>query len=256
QKAFALTPKEFDRALNDFLHSRHALLYTMKAPGAIEEVTFEFRHMKDFETQVLIADMHEHSPDHLAEAQQEFQRLAEQHPESAEAQRGLGIAYLAKEQYDQAEEHFRKAAALGTRDPRVYYNLGYFLMRKLSNSSGVEDPEVLVDITNAINKAIDLDPEYADAYNIRAFALSRARNYAQAITALKTAIRLDPRNEQYKLSLADQYMASGKYDEAIAGFEQLRSSPNAAVARIAAEQMETAKAWKDKPMLSLAALPD
>src|SRR5205085_4186284 len=64
------------------------------------------------------------------------------------------------------------------------------------------------------------------------------------------------RNEQYKLSLAEQYMVSGKYDEAIAGFEQLRSSPNAAVARMATEQVETAKAWKDKPMLSLAALPD
>jgi len=255
QQAFGMTPKEFDKALRDYFGSHNPIFYTMRTPGGIEEVTFNARHMKDFEAEATVADMQQHSPDHQAEAQQAFERILKDHPESAEAERGLGIAYLSKQQFDQAGEHFRRSGALGSKDPRVYYYVGYFLYRSVAGSATVDDPETLVDINNAINKAIDLDPEFADAYSLRAFALSRARNYAQAIEALKTAVRLSPRNEEYKLNLATQYLVANRYEDAIPLFEQLRSSTNPGIAERASAQMQTAKDYKANPMLAIAALP-
>ncbi len=253
KQAFGITPKELDRALHDYLGSRNAVFYTMKPPAGIEEVTFSARRMKDFEVETVIADMHEHSTDHLVEAQQEFERLVQQNPDSAEAHRGLGIAYLQKKQFDKAGEHFLRAARLGSSDPRVYYYVGYFLYRKVSAPGAITDPEILVDMNEAINKAIDLDPEMADAYNLRSYALSQARNYPQAIEAMKAAVRLSPRNESYKLNLANQYLVVNKYDEAMALFDQLRSSSDPNVAQMAASQLQTAKDWKEKPLLRLSA---
>ena len=251
KQAFGMTPKELDHALQDFLGSRNAVFYTMKPPEGIEAVTFSARKMKDFEAESIIADMHQHSSDHVAEAQQEFERILAQNPDYAPAERGLGIAYLAKQQFDEAGKHFRRAAKLGSSDPRVYYYIGYFLYRKVSLPGASTDPEMLVDLNEAINRAIDLDPEFADAYNLRSFALLRARNYPQAIEAMKTAIRLSPRNEEYKLNLANQYLTANRYDDAIALFGQLSSSADPNVAKMAAAQMQTAKEWKEKPLLSL-----
>lgn len=251
KQAFGMTPAEFDRALQDFLVSRNALFHTMKPPAGIESVTFSARRMKDLESEAIIADMHQHSTDHVAQAQQEFERILAQNPDYAPAQRGLGIAYLAKQQFKEAGEHFRRAAKLGSTDPRVYYYIGYILYRRISAPGAIVDPEMLVDMNEAINRAIDLDPEYADAYNMRSFALLHARNYPQAIEALKTAIRLSPRNEEYKLNLATQYLTANRYDEAIALFDQLRSSTDPNVAKTAASQLQTAKDWKQRPLLSL-----
>jgi tetratricopeptide (TPR) repeat protein len=115
------------------------------------------------------------------------------------------------------------------------------------------DPEVLVDMSSALDKAIALDPEYADAYSLKGFALGNARNYPEAIKALKIAVKLRPRNEQYQSNLALQYLAAQQYDNAIAIFDHLKQSDDPNVANAAASELQTAKLWKEKPLLQLGA---
>jgi hypothetical protein len=153
---------------------------------------------------------------------------------------------------DKAVENFRQAAALGSTDARVYYFIASSSFRKGGNFEN--DPEVLVDMNQNLDKAIQFDPNYADAYNLRGYVLGNARNYPAAIESIKNAIRLSPRNEQYQSNLANQYLLAQRYDDAIAVFDRLKSSTDPAIAKMAASQAQTAREWKEKPLLQMGAL--
>jgi tetratricopeptide (TPR) repeat protein len=152
---------------------------------------------------------------------------------------------------DKAMENFRHASALGSTDARVYYFVALSLYRK--SGTYEQDPEVLVDMNTALDRAVQLDPNYADAYNLRGYVLGNARNYPAAIAAIKEAVRLSPRNEQYQSNLANQYLLAQRYDDAIAMFDHLKNSSDPAIAKTAAEQAQTAREWKAKPILQLGA---
>jgi Flp pilus assembly protein TadD len=217
----------------------------------MEVVTYVSRKLKDFEAETLIAEIHQHSPDYVDQAKAEFERILQKNPENAAAYRGVGYAYLRNKDLDKAAEYFRHAAALGSTDPRVYYFIAFSMFRKTGTFE--KDPEVLVDMSQALDKALHLDPNYAEAYNLRGYVLGNARNYAQAIESFKTAIRLSPRNEEYQSNLANQYLVAQRYDDAISLFDHLKNSSDANVAKMAASQAETARLWKEKPLLQMAA---
>jgi Flp pilus assembly protein TadD len=251
KKAYGMDPKQLDKELYGYLHSRNGVSFTWPLPAGIEDVMYQNKKIKDYEAEALIADIHQHSPDYVEQATGEFERILQKNPEHAGAYRGLGYAYMRKGNMDKAMENFRHAAALGSTDARVYYFVALSLFRKTGTYE--QDPEVLVEMDQALDKAVHLDPNYADAYNLRGYVLGNARNYPAAIAAIKNAIRLSPRNEQYQSNLANQYLLAQRYDDAIAMFDHLKNSSDPAIASTAAEQAQTARQWKEKPLLQMGA---
>ncbi|MCU1305742.1 MAG: hypothetical protein JWN45_437 [Acidobacteriaceae bacterium] len=253
KQAFGMEPKQLDKELNNYLHSRNGVYFTWPLPPGIEDVTYSTRKLKDKDGEVdaLIADIHQHSTDYVEQATGEYERILQKNPEHAGAYRGLGYAYLRKGDLDKAMENFRHAARLGSSDARVYYFVAFSMFRK--NGTYEQDPEVLVEMNTALDKAVHLNPNYAEAYNLRGYVLGNARNYPSAIAAIKYAIRLSPRNEQYQSNLGNQYLLAQRYDDAIAMFDHLKNSTDPAIASRAAEQAQTAREWKEKPLLQLGA---
>ncbi|MDB5258875.1 MAG: hypothetical protein JWO73_83 [Candidatus Taylorbacteria bacterium] len=94
----------------------------------------------------------------------------------------LGLMYMDREDYKQAETYLRKSIALEPRLSNAYNNLGIVL-----SNTGRNDE-------SAVNykKAIEINPNYANAYNNLGAYYMDAGRYAEAQAALEKAIQLDP----------------------------------------------------------------
>ncbi|HUS18140.1 MAG TPA: tetratricopeptide repeat protein [Terriglobales bacterium] len=248
KRAFNMTAKEFDKALSNYYRGNNVQYFVWRAPE-IEPSLYVARKIKEHEALAQIADFHLHSRDHQEQAAQEFEQVLAADPNSSDAHRGLGYYHLRKGDFDNAGENFRRAAALGSNDARVYFYLAQFMFQNVAGST--RDMTDLQEMSALLDKAIALDPEYAEGYNLKAFVLSAANNHTGAIEPLKKAIQLSPREDRYRANLATQLTFAGKYDDAIAIWEYLKSSDNPQVAAAAARSFEMAKEYKEKPLLRL-----
>lgn len=66
------------------------------------------------------------------------------------------------------------------------------------------------------SEAIELDPDYAQAYNNRGWIYRTKTEYDNAIADFNKAIELDPSNHTTHTNLGSVYHSIGKYDKAIA----------------------------------------
>jgi FimV-like protein len=246
KEAFGVDAKQFDKKLNSYYHGNVASVLTIAVPDVPEDVTYQARKLKDYQANAVIADLHLHSNDYFEQSKGELEAVLKQDPENVEAIRGLGYWYMRKGDSDKAEEYFEHAAKLGSTDPRVYYMVAQSLFSK-----GNPDPQAMSDMMQALKKATTYDPSFADAYNLEGFVLASMRDYPNAIVALKKAIELSPRNEHYKLNLAQEYMAMDKFDNAIELFEKLKDSADETIAESATRQLAQAHEYKDKPLMRL-----
>jgi tetratricopeptide (TPR) repeat protein len=98
------------------------------------------------------------------------------------------------------------SARINTKTAEDYYNSGYF-------KSGFGSPEdAIADLT----KAIEMNPNYTDAYNCRGFAYNRLLLFNEALKDFTKAIELDPGLSDAYLNRGVAYKNLGKYDEACA----------------------------------------
>lgn len=248
QEAFGMSFKEFDSRLSGYLSGNRITVRRWVPPEGTEPESFEYHKLKDYEALSLIAEMHLNSENYVEKAEQEFATVLEKKPEYEPAHRGLGYAAWRRNNMDEAATHFRKAADLGSGDPRVYYVLAVSEYNHLGGSPNSED---LIAISGYLDKAMFYDKGFADAYALKSEVLARARNLTEAITLQKEAVRLKPGDERYQLNLAMKYMYNGDLDQATALYEQLAKSSDASIASQAKSQLAQAQEWKAKPILRM-----
>lgn len=248
KEAFGVEPKQFDHDLSDYYRGNRATVMTIQVPDVPEDVTYAMRKMKDYEASAIIADLHLHARDYFEKSRPEFEAVLKEDHENLDALRGLGYWYMRKGDLDKAGEYFQKAAKLGSTDARVHYMVAQALFSK-----GDRDPQTMYDMMQALQSATKYDANFADAYNLEGIVLSNMRDFPNAIEAIKTAIKLNPRNEHYRLNLAQMYMQADRYDDAIALFEKLKESSDPEIADSATRQMALAHEFKDKPLMRLSA---
>ena len=83
-----------------------------------------------------------------------------------------------------------------------------------------------------MRRAIELDPSYADAYNMLGAIYGTAGDVAAGRDAFRTSLRLDPRDTITYINLAQLELAAGQRDVATDLFaEALSLDPNSAPAR-------------------------
>lgn len=244
--AWGVEPKELDKDLHSYMGSNRGVYLTAPLPNVGEDVTYASRHMKDYEADAVIADLHLHSTDYFDKAGPELEAVLQKDPQNAAANSGLGNWYVRKDDWGKAEEYFQRAAKLGSTDARVYFMVAEAIYRR-----GDRDPQSLYQMTQALDRAIKYDAHYAEAYNLRGYVLSNMHDFLGAARAIETAIKINPRNEHFQMNLAQEYMAGARYDDAIELFERLKGSSDEGIASQAAAQAAMARDIKSKPMLQL-----
>jgi tetratricopeptide (TPR) repeat protein len=218
--AFGMDAAGLDKALRDYFNGR-GKLYGSDAP-AFEGGPYESKKMEDLMVQANLADLHAHSKDYPQQAVMEFQAVLEKDPSNEVATRGLGYLYMRQNEFDKAAALFDRAALTESKDARLHY-LKALLMNRVAIKEGhpPAQPQVM---RQELEQAITLDPTFADAYNLLAFAHAADGKFEPAVSAEKKAIELNASYEPYQMNLAHLYLQWQKWDDAQAILARLQQS--------------------------------
>lgn len=179
------------------------------------------------DAQAIVADIHFHMLDYREKAVEEFQAVLRSDPNNATALRGLGYSYLMKEDYHNAGDFFSRAAEKNPDDRRVVYYSALLLQRE----GGLDAKnERTSRIQSQLERVIQLDPEFADAYSILSFVYSTQEKPELALKTMMKAVELNPRNPAYLFNLAQLCALNRDFKNALSIFQQLEKSEDAEVA--------------------------
>jgi tetratricopeptide (TPR) repeat protein len=220
KQAFGVEPTALEKSIHDYF-SGSSKYFRADAP-VFEAGPFESKRVNDLTSQAILADLHAHSSDYQQQAVSEFQAVLEKDPGNEIATRGLGYLYLKQGEYDKASELFKRASLTESKDPRLFY-LSALLTNRIAIKEGKppSQPQVM---RQQLEQAIALDPTFADAYNLLAFALAANQKYDAAVSAEKKAIELNASYEPYQINLAHLYLQWQKWDDAQAVLARLQLS--------------------------------
>lgn len=240
QQSFGMSAAQYDKTLRNYASAGRYRYYAIPTPANIVSKDYKLRPLSSADSSAVIADVHLHSLDYHKQALAEFQEILKAEPNHAAACRGLGYTYLQQGEFKQAAEYFDRAAKADSKDPRVHY---YSALLRSREGSFADKSEV-EQMIKELEIAISLDPDFADAYSVRAFARSRAGDAAGGLVDMQKAVSLNPRNESYRFNLAQMYMNNEQPDQATAILQMLQKSGNAEVAQRARESLAQIQEFK------------
>ena len=244
EKAFGMTTNLFDKELERYLHGT---MQYLRAPAPQEDAgAIEVHPLSKSDTEATLADFKFHMMDHKAEGIADFERILSEDPGNTLANRELGYSYIQRGEFEKAAPYLKKASETGSTDPRVHFFNAMVLSRSRSGILNV-DPGKIDAIQAELKKAIELDPDYAEAYNLLAFTESRKNDLEQAIQTQTRAVTLSPRNEFFLMNLANYQMQAEKWDLARNTWTSLANSSNPMISANAQEglnRLQEMENWK------------
>ncbi len=124
------------------------------------------------------------------------------------------------------------SSSLETKVENYYYNKGVELLESGNYKEGI----------NALNQAIQLDPNNADAWNNKAWAYNQMKEYEKSIESSEHAIQLNPNDADSYFNKGGALIGLGRNEEAIIALDEaLRIDPNYEVAKQARNLILTGK---------------
>jgi len=105
-----------------------------------------------------------------------------------------------------------KAASIDSSLPQVHFVTGQIRLFQRRHTEAVA----------AVERAIEVNPNYADAFALLAWTLNYAGRPEKAILALNMAMRLNPRPPaSYLEILGEIYFAQGRYKDSVSTFQNV-----------------------------------
>jgi tetratricopeptide (TPR) repeat protein len=241
QQAFGMSAPQFDKVLYNYMRDGHYKYYPIRTPAGIDSATYKVTSLKATESAAVLADIHLHSRDYQDRAIAEFQEILKSDPNNAAACRGLGFAYLQKQDFHQASDYFKRASQLNSSDPRVHYYIALLMFREHGFGAGAE----LAEMTRELETSLNLDPTFADSYSLLAFTQSTAGDNAKALATMQKAVAISPRNAEYRFNLANLYAANRQVDQAIAVLQGLRGTDSPGLAARVEAALQQAQQFQE-----------
>ena len=237
RKAFGMEPQQLEKLVSDYFRSGKAVYYPVPAPADIDDVKMASRVISDDELKVSFADLDFHTHDYRERGLAAFREILAKQPDNPVANRALGYNALQKSDLDKAGEYFQRAAAQSSKDPQVHYLLALLMSRK--NLASGKPPDNVEAMTRELNTAISLNPEYAEAYNLLGLTLSYdPKHKDEAVSSLKKAIALNPRDSWYSMNLAGVYLRNQDLEQAKALLQELKDNPDPELSAAAQQQLQ------------------
>lgn len=250
QQGFGMSAADFDLILGQYLSAQRFFSYKVSAQPGTESSGYKVKPLTQANVQAVLADMHLHSPDYRDKARGEFEEVLKTEPENAAALRGLGYSYWLQQDFAQAGRYFAKALEHAPDDPRLLYYSSLMIEQQEGPGLGNDRQELEI-IQKRLERAVALDPEFADAYCRLAFTYVSQGNADDALTAMTKAATLNPRSQAYALNLAEMYLFNRRVDEAIALLEPLNQTVEPRFATQTTQMLERARSVKQQPPSSL-----
>lgn len=253
QQAFGMTVTELDKTVKDYYHSLKGLQDTLQAakqlnhgpvdssisqmplPFSVDDVATSAKQPDMGEGDALVQEMALRIPEHREKAIEKLEALiAGEKTETAVAHRALAWAYVQKGDTAKAFEELSDAIKLSSGDPWV--RMGLALAAYHSGERGAK-VQGLANMMESLHIVLQEFPDFAEAYDMLGWARLVGGGANAAVEAMKKAVELNPRNEQYQLRLAQAYLAAKKFDDATAMLDRLKQSQNPQIAQIAKKSL-------------------
>jgi len=156
----------------------------------------------------------------MTAALREFKKAEALDPDNAFLQYDLGLAYLYREKYDEAIAYFKRALELKPEYPAAMNSMGNAYLRKKEYDRAIAYYKMTTE------DMLYATPQYP--FSNMALAYYEKTEYGLAEKYFLEALRIDPRFDRALAGLAETYMATGRYPEAIDKLQSaIHISPNA-----------------------------
>jgi TolB-like protein/DNA-binding winged helix-turn-helix (wHTH) protein/Tfp pilus assembly protein PilF len=273
----AIWGERYTGVLNDIFDIQDELVATVIAALKVELDPVEQAYLANRPTGSI--DAYDHYLRGLAEhggrseaqnlsARGYFEKAIELDPAFARAYTGLALTYsreaidgwtsMPSESLERASRLAAKATRIDSALPQAHFVGGQVKLFQRRHAQAIASAE----------RALEVDPNYADAYALLAWTLNYAGQSDQALTALERAIRLNPKPPaSYLEILGEIHFAQGEYQESASTFRRvLGINPGylrarmwyaAAIAQAESEdeaQWEVAELLVASPLLTLSRL--
>lgn len=274
QTAFGMNAAQFEQAVKDYFKSLTPLFQALdasKEPGRTrlvspqpvqfpaplgpDDVAMSVTAMSDPDAQANLADVKARLPEHSEQALRDLDYLIKQPVgkenvpmNNAIAHRVLAFVHIQKKEFQAADEELDSAAEANPRDPWIRYYSA--LLKYRLAQARQQEIAGLSNMIQELRMTIDWYPDFAEAYNMLAMARVEGGGINSSLEAIRRAIKLSPRNEQYSFNLGVIYATGKRWDESRAVLERLKTSQNPQVATAAKRQlqeMETLKRYGIPP---------
>jgi hypothetical protein len=158
------------------------------------------------------------------------------------AHRALAWDHITRNEFEEAAAELHDANSLKPEDLWIRYYLS--VLRYRAARARHAEMQGLANMMQDLKNVIDWYPEFGDAYDLLALARMEGGGPDAAMQAERSALQLSPREERYKLHLAQIYLAGKQWDTAQALLSRLKNSGNPQIAAQARDLLEQAGAEK------------
>lgn len=223
-KAFNMSSSQFGEAVRTYYHSRSWLsaapaaqnqaggqdqspVTRFPSPLGPDDFGMTASHVPDVDARALLADARARVPGRHEQGLKDLKVLASDPANNQLAHRALACAFIDQKNFESAVEELGTAAELNQHDPWVRYYLSVLKYRiAQTNHQSIQG---LANMMQDLRTVLDWYPEFAEAYNMLAMARVEGGGPTSALEAIRAAIQLSPRNDQYLYNLGLVY-ALGK----------------------------------------------
>jgi len=147
------------------------------------------------------------------DAEQQFHQLHRKHPKICMPLFGLGISALRREVWKDAAQYLQAAIKCESNIPEFHFALGI----AATNLAQLDKANT------HYREAIRLKPDYIDAIYNLGLLLTRRNKGDQALTLFRQVVRLDPAHQGGWLSIGNQAMEEGQWEDARQYLQRLLS---------------------------------
>jgi len=259
-RAFDMSSQQFDEAVKTYYHSldqlqtdleasqkagasaNRAQLYQFPAPRSADDVEVTLKPITDPDIRAMLAEVMLRVPERRQKAISDLQAVLALKDKNGQpikneiAHRALAWEAMARKDWDNAADELGTASALNPTDTWLRYYLS--LMKYKQAAANHQEIQGLANMMTDLKIALDWYPEFAEGFNMLAVARLQGGGANSALDAIKPAMALSPRNEQYVYNLGLIYVALKRWDPAQNTFERLTESSNPKIAEAARAQLK------------------
>lgn len=217
---FATMEKELRRYIGKDAYP--GMIYTMDSTEGEKEISA--RPIPDAEVQYNLGNLLMRI-NRVEDAEAYFSQAIELDSKLAGPYEGRGLIAMRRNQYSEAKDHFKQAVALGSQNHLVHYYYAESLQRELMADRGsvsVLQHDLAQTMIDEFKTSIKLMPGFAPAYNLLAFVyLASGEKLNEGVETMKTALKLEPQNRRFALTLAQLQLRMQDYAAARKTLEPL-----------------------------------
>lgn len=161
-------------------------------------------------------------------ARDQFEKCVELDPSRCACHEGLGVLALEGNEHDTAQVYFERQLTACASDPKAHFNLCFVSLQRQQCAEAIE----------ACNRAVALDPAYAEARAALTEAASCAARHAAAIEGLRQRAAEEPTNPDRRFELGRALEDGGELVDALAEYDAaLRLVPRAPLVHLHAARV-------------------